>query len=152
MPVFISYQRNDEDKAKEIYSLFISENILCYLDLLDPTTHSTSDITRTLLSGLKKCSHLLAIISFSTQDSWWVPFEIGAGTESEKRITTFRVNLVNLPDYLSKWPILSNDSDLRRYIEIYKRDESIELTESSQGKSIHSATEFHRSLKNDLGQ
>ena len=46
----------------------------------------------------------MALVSSTTAESWWVPFEIGVATDKERRITSFALAAVKLPDFLTVWP------------------------------------------------
>lgn len=155
MPVFISYERHDESKAKSVNATLTLHRIPTYFDLLDPTLGNGENATASILKGLGDCTHLLTIVSITTVRSWWVPFEIGAATHGDKRIATFRTEPVTLPDYLKIWPVLATTSDLDRFIRRYYQDTTTEKSFSvaeSLNKTILSAGDFHRTLKADLGQ
>lgn len=96
----------------------------------------------------------MAIVSNYTTQSWWVPFEIGVGSELDRRITTYRLSGVALPDFLTKWPALSSVSDLDKFVDIYRLDSTVQLAESraSTIKTIREAGIFHAALKNMLSQ
>jgi len=100
MPVFISYQRADEARALVIKTKLDANRVPSYLDVLDPS--QVESVTQKILKALHDCSHMIAIISVNTAKSWWVPFEIGVATERDARISTFRRDTVDLPDYLRK--------------------------------------------------
>lgn len=171
MPVFISYRHLDRKKALEIANKLKSNNINYYLDVIDDESRSTDDITNVITKNIKKSTHLLAIISPNTNGSWWVPFEIGEATISNRRISSYAYKqndyiyrtLLNtyksfLPEYLHKWPILLSDGDLDAFIQQYHRDNL--LTESgisfeSRNKEFASlnksgADKFHNELKRRL--
>ncbi|PTT60867.1 molecular chaperone Tir, partial [Pseudomonas sp. HMWF007] len=86
MPVFISYRHTDRDQAIEINSRLKKANINTYLDVLDAESQSTEDITAVITRNITQCTHLLAVVSERTALSWWVPFEIGEATISNRRI------------------------------------------------------------------
>jgi len=93
----------------------------------------------------------MAVVSGYTEKSWWVPFEIGVGSEKDRRITSFQLTNVSLPDFLTKWPILKNQNDLDTFIRFYKQDTMVSLSESSgYTRRISSADQFHRELKASL--
>ena len=51
-----------------------------------------------------------------TRTSWWVPFEIGMAAQKDLPTVSYLQSGVELPDYLSYWPRLKNDSDIIKYI------------------------------------
>lgn len=148
MPVFISHKKEDSGKALEIAEYLRLRNVKCYIDVLDPALKSTDDLTALLMQRVKACTHLIAVVSEYTTLSWWVPFEIGVGSELDKRITTYRLSSVNLPNFLTKWPILKTQFDLDKFIELYRLDQTIEFSESrSYAANIRTSGDFHTRLK-----
>ncbi|MEN8342597.1 TIR domain-containing protein [Acinetobacter baumannii] len=165
MPVFISYRHTDRQKALDVATKLRINNITCYLDVIDDESKTTNDITEVITKNIKKCSHLLAIISPNTNGSWWVPFEIGEATIADRRICSYaykeftflwRSSLSNyksfLPEYLHKWPLLLSDYDLDIFIQEYKKDSERASFEDIRSTTFSSLTrtgaeDFHRKLK-----
>lgn len=153
MPVFLSHKREDKDVTIRIANYLISNGITCYVDEFDPGLQSTDDITNRLITAIGGCTHLMAVVSEKTNVSWWVPFEIGIGTEKKKRITSFQCDSVGLPDFLTKWPVLKTKSHLDMFIAYYKQDDSVSFSETAgYSRNISSAEQFHVSLKAALAQ
>jgi hypothetical protein len=152
MPVFLSHKREDKEAAVRVANFLTTHRVTCYLAILDPAIQTTDDITSTLMVKVRGCTHLMAVVSEYTQKSWWVPFEVGVASELDRRITTFRLTAVPLPDFLTKWPILRNEQDLLRFVEHYRRDDTVSLTEGKTHSAYRSADQFHRSLKAALAQ
>jgi hypothetical protein len=159
MPVFISYRHMDRAHAVQINSRLMQANIKTYLDVLDPESQTTDDITEVITRNISECTHLLAVVSERTALSWWVPFEIGEATISNRRICSFRTGPTELPLYLDKWPKLSSAKDLDFFIEAYKtevnlkRSASLEwITGSASTRSYNetNADRFHTDLKNRI--
>ncbi|MFJ2493580.1 toll/interleukin-1 receptor domain-containing protein [Pseudomonas iridis] len=157
MPVFISYRHMDRAYAMAINSRLIGANIKTYLDVLDLESQTTDDITGVITRNITECTHLLAVVSEKTALSWWVPFEIGEATISNRRICSFRTGPAELPLYLDKWPKLSTESDLDFFIDAYreevsnKRSMSLEsISESVKGSYKRDADMFHEQLKNRI--
>lgn len=157
MPVFISYRHMDRAYAMAINSRLIRANIKTYLDVLDLESQTTDDITGVITRNITECTHLLAVVSEKTALSWWVPFEIGEATISNRRICSFRTGPAELPLYLDKWPKLNTESDLDFFIDAYreevsnKRSMSLEsISESVKGSYKRDADMFHEQLKNRI--
>ena len=157
MPVFISYRHMDRPQAMAINAQLMQANIKTYLDVLDPESQTTDDITGVITRNITECTHLLAVVSEQTALSWWVPFEIGEATISNRRICSFRTGPAELPLYLDKWPKLSTESDLDFFIDAYreevsnKRSMSLEsISESVKGSYKRDADMFHEQLKNRI--
>ena len=151
MPVFISHKSSDKLKAIEIANYLTNRGVKSYIDVFDPMLQSTDDITSVIVKRVRECSHLIAVTSAETTKSWWVPFEIGVATDQERRISTFALQLSDLPDYLKKWPIMSNAQHLNLFIELYKRDKIVAFSESIVPRDILSAETFHATLKRSIG-
>lgn len=156
MTVFISYQRIDEAKARSIRDQLSAFAINSYLDVMDPALRSAESVTKRILEALESCTHLMAVLSQTTRLSWWVPFEIGVATRSERRITSYRRDTSELPEFLKIWPVMDYDSQLadfaRRYFEDSAHTEKSYRFSESYSKPIRSAGAFHAALKRDLGQ
>ena len=157
MPVFISYRHMDRAYAMAINSRLIRADIKTYLDVLDLESLTTDDITGVITRNITECTHLLAVVSEKTALSWWVPFEIGEATISNRRICSFRTGPAELPLYLDKWPKLNTESDLDFFIDAYreevsnKRSMSLEsISESVKGSYKRDADMFHEQLKNRI--
>jgi len=156
MSVFISYFRADEQAASAVNSTLKQNNVVTYLDLLDDDLKKAENVTSAILKGLEDCTHLLAIVSRNTQVSWWVPFEIGVATRAQRRISTYALSRILLPDYLKHWPVLYDDTGLLAFIKRYLQDSSTLEKKGrvyeARASAIQSAATFHRLLKTDLGQ
>jgi hypothetical protein len=157
MPVFISYRHMDRAHAIAINARLTQAKIKTYLDVLDPESQTTDDITGVITRNITECTHLLAVVSEKTALSWWVPFEIGEATISNRRICSFKTGPAQLPLYLDKWPKLSTNSDLDFFIDAYrdevtsKRSMALDsINESIKGSYKRNAEFFHEQLKNRI--
>jgi TIR domain len=156
MPVFISHRSVDKYSAKNIYNYLTIRDIKCYIDDLDPELKNTDDITSVIMTRISQCTHIMAIVSEYTQGSWWVPFEIGVASKADRRVTTYRLKYIELPQFLKKWPILKDQQDLEKFIRKYKEDALVPLHErrtyDAKAASIQTADQFHKELKSAIGQ
>ncbi len=153
MPVFISYHRPDQWKAEQVRQRLSLQGIQTYLDVMDANLDPNM-VTVAIARGLTACTHLLALISGTTVASWWVPWEIGFATRGERRITSYQMSQVVLPEYLRMWPVLTSDADLDLFALYYKQDRVV-LQESKRFDEAERATirtpdQFHRELKASL--
>lgn len=158
--IFISHRRADEIEAKRMAAFLQSKNVNYYLDVLDPATKTSLDITKHIMNNLNRCTHVIVIFSKNTEGSMWVPFELGAAYKADKGIGTFLVELISTPEYLNTFPKMKTSSDLDKFVDEYKRekiltksarydDSSIILNESSGSGR---AEKFITRLKSRLGQ
>lgn len=159
MPVFISYRHMDRDHAMKINSRLMQANIKTYLDVLDIESQTTDDITGVITRNISECTHLLAVVSEKTALSWWVPFEIGEATITNRRICSFKTGPTELPLYLDKWPKLSSEKDIEFFIDAYRNEatvkrsmslDSITGSESVRSTNRTNADRFHTDLKSRI--
>ncbi|MFC6339007.1 TIR domain-containing protein [Pseudomonas sp. CCM 7891] len=154
MPVFISYRHTDRVQAMAINARLTRANIKTYIDVLDAESQTTDDITGVITRRITECTHLLAVVSEHTARSWWVPFEIGEATISNRRICSFKTGTSELPLYLDKWPKLTSDTDISFFIEAYCDEATTKrsmapgsVNESMRSVYQQNAEFFHNQLK-----
>jgi hypothetical protein len=158
VPVFISHRTVDDVLARHVYDrLSRVHQIVCYLDDLDRQTQTTA-ITSLIVSRIRECTNLLALMTPNTKGSWWVPFEVGVAREAPRIITSF-TNLPqhDLPEYLTEWPVLRGDGAIDKFAEHYKRGaqrvrQALLERRTNVLDGIEGVDEFHRQLKAALGQ
>lgn len=158
--VFISHQQRDSVEALRIgWRLKHIHGIEYYLDVVDEYIDgSVNDLAAHIRKQMGACTQLLALFSKATQDSWWVPWEIGVATEKEFPLATYSVNATIPPEYLRKWPYLRNLEDVDQYAAASKQVAPIYdsvrgyVTESASIARAGGAKEFYRDLKRRLGQ
>lgn len=156
--VFISHKQVDAAQAKHIADRLLNvHQISSYLDVIDPIIGKTGEaLADYVREQLGKCTQLLAVVSPATQESWWVPWEIGVATEKDYPLATFGGSAV-LPEFLRKWPVLKNDHHLDLYAQASKlADREYEtkrrvLVEASVAQR-GATKEFYRTLRGSLGQ
>lgn len=157
MKVFISHQQADSAVAGLIATrLRLMHEIDSYLDLIDTNIAKTGDqLGDYLRDQMGKCDQLMAVVSSSTKESWWVPWEIGIATEKDYPLATFAGDSTRLPEYLRKWPYLTSMNHVDEYARVSKRARDARLRKSylseSQAKKV-STSEFFRDLRAALGQ
>jgi hypothetical protein len=153
MPVFLSHKKEDKSATLTIAAYLKTKDVICYVDAFDPELQTTDDITAILMRRIRTCTHIMAVVSNYTQSSWWVPFEVGVASEADKRITSYQLSVVQLPEFLKKWPILKTQNDLDKFVELYKKDNTVEFSESkTYYKTIRTADAFHQQLKASIGK
>lgn len=117
MNIFISHKQEDGVLATYICNELKKLEVNAYLDLLEGDILLEGEkLTKHIKERLNSCTDLLVVMSDKTQESWWVPFEIGMAAQLDFPIVSYLVNNVKLPDYLSYWPTLRKASDLPKYI------------------------------------
>lgn len=155
MPVFISHRTQDDAKATVIALRLERLGVPTYQDHFDPTLDRTHRITAKLVAAIRRCTHLMALVTEATRESWWVPFEVGVAREAPRRISTYQASVSSLPEYLCEWPILRSEADLSVFALTYHRDEAAEPIGGKLAaihRTIQTPDDFHRELKASLGQ
>lgn len=157
MSVFISHRKIDRIVALRIYKYLVSHGVPAYIDELDEELREPADITEIIMKRVNACPYLMAVVSPSTKGSWWVPFEIGVASDSERRISTFKIKQsVVIPEFLKIWPVMYSLDQLKKYIWLYKNDKKTLIEKRAAPKvkraAIQSADQFHGEMKAYLGQ
>lgn len=152
MKVFISHQQEDSACARTVASGLRQYGWETYLDVIDSALQEDgpglSDYIREQMS---KCTQLLSVISSSTKNSWWVPWEIGVASEKDFLIATYVAEHTELPSYLKKWPCLMTLNDIAKYVRLSNTANSRIRTAYAQHRASI-ARNFHRELRRSLGQ
>ena len=117
--VFISHKGDDMNLAVNIGDTLHSNGVQGYLDKWDPAVDGDSpELEDHLRDVIRSTPSILAVVTENTPLSWWVPFEIGVARETESQIATvlsvdeLSSKIVELPSYLGKWPILTEELEL----------------------------------------
>lgn len=121
--IFISYQRDDEEYAKEVTDYIKDHQIDVFFDLYDinlKKSENPKSVTNAITNGLNKSDYMLVIISPNTYNSPWVPFEIGYAYENmEEKMKILRhkdLPKTGLPEYLKTKEILNGTQSLNRFL------------------------------------
>ena len=156
--VFSSHQAKDAGIAADIERrLRVYHAIPSYLDVIDPDAAKQGDqIADHVKKHLGLCTQLLAVVSESTKQSWWVPWEIGIATEKNFPLATFSGGLAVLPEYLRKWPYLRSDADIDAYAYASKAADSSLATKRSYLSEAEARSQstkgFYTTLSARLGR
>lgn len=157
MKVFISHKQEDSSVAQAIHGALQRKGISAYLDLIDNVIGAMSSpevLTQHILDQLSKCTHVIPVISDVTQRSWWVPFEIGVGTDRGLAIASYVLGTIQLPEFLQRWPRLTSLADVEKYAEL-ARSRSYEFADFERkvvSTKRSSSRSFELALKQRLGQ
>ena len=118
MKVFISHHSSDSAIAAKISARLLSQHrVLSYLDVVDPHIgRNGEDLADHIRSQMGSCDHLIAVVSFNTRASQWVPWEIGVATEKEFPLATYSEMISDMPEFLVAWPRLRSMTDLDTYV------------------------------------
>lgn len=158
--VFISYTTDDFAVAFRVRDTIDRHyDFSAYLDRIDDALLKDGPgLADHLLRRIDECDQLLAVVGSMTKESWWVPWEIGVGSEKHYFLATYSEGYVALPSYLLKWPALHSASDIDLYCEISRRQRRLDTARartqyfSEQAARREHAADFHRDLRRALGQ
>ena len=102
--VFISYRHADQDTALELAEYLDEKGRHVFMDIHDETLHiGDKDLDDALEAAITNAHTMLIVVSEATQESWWVPWEIGVSTPSKKPRELYRPTISEpLPSYLQK--------------------------------------------------
>jgi hypothetical protein len=148
--VFISHQKTDRELAVYVSGVLFTKGILSYLDVFDPDLR-IENLAERIQERIGANTHLMVVLSSSTRESWWVPFEIGIATEKDRPIANYFGENVIIPEYLKKWPYLYNRNDVEIYARlINSRNEDI--VKAANFGLKRNSDQFNSALKKALGQ
>ena len=157
MKVFLSHQNADSLAALEIAGKLRSRQIEVYLDVIDPAASQAGEaLGEHIRTKLQGCDSLLAVVSYATKTSWWVPWEIGVATEKSLPLATYAIDQTPLPEYLRRWPYLRSVADLDVYVASLKQADvdyirkKVLLTEQRARKEATS--DYFATVRRGLGQ
>lgn len=156
--IFISHKSQDAIIAKSIYDRLVNIHRLeAYLDVIDSAlSRSAEDLAAHIQGEMGKCTQLLAVVSQTTQLSWWVPWEIGMATEKDFPLATFVNGTADVPDYLKKWPYLRTLNDVDSYAAASKNADQrfrVQKSIASDGIArVRSTSAFFSELRAALRQ
>ena len=116
--VFISYSAVDKKTATKLARALNEHNIDYYLDRKDMIWGG--DVTRQVSAALRRCTHVLVVISPASLKSNWVPYEVGYAQALRKTILPFLMHpSIDLPGYLQR---LHYKTELQQVVEYFKTD------------------------------
>ena len=118
--VFVSHKSDDEDKAVEVAKCIQTYGkqyeLSAWVDVLDPNIHGDGpDLDRYIERVLVRSFSLLAVVSDTTHQSWWVPFEIGVSFELRKYMASYVERPIELPSFLQKHPRVADHDSLHKW-------------------------------------
>ena len=91
--VFISHKQEDSVVAGVICKKLNELGIEAYLDLLDAEICTKGkELTEHIKKRLNDCSDILVVMSNKTEESWWVPFEIGMAAQKDFPVVSYLID------------------------------------------------------------
>lgn len=124
--VFISHKDIDTAAAIEIGNHIMEDlGFDIYLDIYDKSLQTADaegdleGIVNSIQKGISYASHLLCVISDKSQDSWWMPYEIGFAQANDICTASIIVkDTERLPTYLrvKESPVFHDVSSYDQYM------------------------------------
>jgi hypothetical protein len=141
--IFLSHISIDKQTAISIGDYIMEKgDIDIYLDVYDEKlqqavkAENSIMITEYIEKGLEQSTHIMCIVSKSTAQSWWVPYELGFGKRAYKELSALALKEAEyLPQYLSIGVIIRGTKSLNEYLK------KVANSSSLTGKSFHSLYE-----------
>ncbi|MCY3812881.1 MAG: TIR domain-containing protein [Gammaproteobacteria bacterium] len=138
--VFVSHKSDDKGLAMEVYNCIkgLGLGLRPWIDLQDPNIHGDSARLDAYIKGvISQSASLLAVVTEVTNESWWVPFEVGIAYDQNCWLATFVQDRegVALPSFLSKHPRLKrHEPDLHNWcLELAQRKHDLALLTKRAG-------------------
>lgn len=122
--VFISHKSSDKGDAIAIAKYLDDCGVSTYIDLRDDglqdaaRRNDAQAIVKHIQQGPEVSTDILVLLSDTTKESWWVPYEIGYAKHAGKRIASLRLRKTNedFPEYLKIETMLDTVYDVESYV------------------------------------
>mgnify|MGYP002777277465 CR=1 FL=1 len=145
MKVFISHKKEDSETASQIANYLRINQVGVYLDVIDNIApNDAKTLTNHIKSRMSECTDLLVVMSSKTQQSWWVPFEIGMAAQQDYPMVSYLKEFIILPEYLSYYPKLKSNTDLYYYISAARGRINEKVTIEKQAGSLNESYNFSK--------
>ena len=120
--VFISHTTEDDDLAEDVAMCIQSFGLTAWIDSdhLNRKDDGPS-MASTIQRVIRRSYCLLAVVTSTTSESWWVPFEIGVASDMDKFLSTYGDPRMSLPSFLAAWPRVRNHGDLHLWCDEVKK-------------------------------
>lgn len=151
--IFISYQRKDEEYAKDVSGYIVSKQLDVYFDLEDndlkfsKQLNNPKGVTTSIQKGLNESDYMLVIISPDTYKSLWVPFEVGYAYDSMgdnlKLLRHKDIDKTALPSYLKVKEMLNGTESLNRFLDSIRKKHLIYESLLEKGEKIKTFSSYY---------
>ena len=139
--VFVSHKSDDEDKAKEVAACIDTYGLRTWLDVTDLRDQEDDEaMVDRIEAAITRSFSLMAIVTDVTNESWWVPFEIGIAYDMQKQLASYceQQKHVEIPSFLWRWPLIQNHGDLHEWCRrIKSMQPATYLTEETSSVADH---------------
>ena len=134
--VFVSHKSDDKDEAEAVATCIVSYGLTVWLDTIDiKGVSDDQEMVRRIEAAISRASSLIAVITSDTNESWWVPFEIGLAYEKEKQLASYCENpQIALPSFLWSWPLVQDHDGLHKWCQHIKVTKARVLIEAAKAR------------------
>ena len=121
--VFLSYRHTDEATAWHLALYLNRRDIRVFIDVHDNTlAPGQGNLDDALVTAIDNSNTMVIVVSDDTQNSWWVPWEVGVSTPSGIPKALYRPQVYGtLPNYLKKLKRLWNPAEADSWVSAYRR-------------------------------
>jgi len=125
--IFISHKKEDKNEASELAKYIEESGIDVFFDANDTNLNNPEIlknpvlVTNAINDALSKSTHMIAVISNKTKESWWVPYEIGFATKNNSGSNSIRALFIKgftqqTPEYLEIVKKIKSTDDLDSFL------------------------------------
>ena len=116
--VFVSHTSKDDDLAEGVAECIRSYGLTAWVD----SDHLAPDddgprMANKIKRVIRRSYCLMAVVTRATNESWWVPFEIGVASDRSRFLSTYGAPIVALPSFLADWPRVKDHDELHLWCE-----------------------------------
>jgi MTH538 TIR-like domain (DUF1863). len=125
--IFISHKKEDKEEASNLAKYIEESGIDVFFDANDENLNNPEVlknpvlVTNAINNALSKSTHMIAVISNKTKESWWVPYEIGFATKNNSGSNSIRALFIKgftqqTPEYLEIVEKIKSTSELDAFL------------------------------------
>jgi hypothetical protein len=125
--IFISHKKEDKTEASKLADYIKDSGIDIFFDANDENLNNPEVlknpvlVTNAINDALSKSTHMIAVISNKTKESWWVPYEIGFATKNYSGSNSIRALFIKgftqqTPEYLEIVKKIKSTSELDTFL------------------------------------
>ena len=145
MCFFISHISIDKDFARSVADFLMNHvGVDIYFDEDDEEiqhaviNNDYDRITNFIESGISRSTHIICLVTPNTQNSWWIPYEIGYAKKSDKDIISIiHKDVFNIPAFLDITTKIKSSSELMFFTLQFSFSECLKASEDSSYTPIY---------------
>jgi hypothetical protein len=125
--IFISHKTEDKKDAADLAKYIEEAGIDVFFDANDENLNNPevlknpARVTAAINNALSKSTHMIAVVSNKTKESWWVPYEIGFAAKNNSGSESIRALFIKgftqqTPEYLDIIRKIKSTDDLDSFL------------------------------------